>query len=71
MMDRIALISEIHSNIIALKAVLEDIENRGIHKIFGLGDLVLKGSSSCEVVDIINYGVSLGIPRKELDFGGK
>lgn len=52
-MDRIALISDIHSNIVALKAVLEDIENKGIHKIFCLGDLVLKGSSPCEVVDIV------------------
>lgn len=52
-MDRIALISDIHSNIVALKAVLEDIENRGIHRIFCLGDLVLKGSSPCEVVDTI------------------
>ena len=32
MMDRIALISDIHSNIVALKAVMNDIENRGIHK---------------------------------------
>ena len=51
-MDRIAIISDIHSNITAFNTVLEDINNRGIKKIFCAGDLVLKGSSPCEVVDI-------------------
>lgn len=52
-MEKIALISDIHSNIVALKAVLEDIEERNITKIYCLGDLVLKGSSPCEVVDLV------------------
>ena len=52
-MEKIAFIADIHSNIVALEAVLKDIENRNIHRIFCLGDLVLKGSSPCEVVDII------------------
>lgn len=52
-MERIAIISDIHANIVALNTVLEDIEKRGIKRIFCLGDLVLKGSSPCEVVDII------------------
>ena len=52
-MERIALISDLHSNIVATKAVFEDIEERGIKRIFCLGDLVLKGSSPCEVVDLI------------------
>lgn len=52
-MKKIAIISDIHSNITAFKSVLEDIENRGIKRIFCAGDLVLKGSSPCEVVDIV------------------
>lgn len=52
-MERIAIISDIHSNIVALEAVWKDIEERGINRIFCLGDLVLKGSSPCEVVDCI------------------
>lgn len=52
-MDRIALIADIHSNIVALKAVLNDIEKRKITKIYCLGDIVLKGSSPCEAVDLI------------------
>ena len=52
-MEKIALISDIHSNIVALKAVLEDIESRRITRIFCLGDIVLKGSSPCETLDLI------------------
>ncbi len=51
-MEKIAIISDIHSNITAFNAVLEDIESRGIKRIFCAGDLVLKGSSPCEVVDL-------------------
>lgn len=51
-MEKIAIIADIHSNITAFKAVLEDIKMRGIKRIFCAGDLVLKGSSPCEVVDI-------------------
>lgn len=50
-MEKIAIISDIHSNITAFNRVLEDIEDRGIKRIFCAGDLVLKGSSPCEVVD--------------------
>ena len=52
-MEKIAIISDIHSNIVALETVLEDIKKRNVSRIFCLGDLVLKGSSPCEVVDII------------------
>ena len=45
--------NNIHANLVALNTVLDDIEKRGIKRIFCLGDLVLKGSSPCEVVDII------------------
>ena len=51
-MDRIALISDIHGNIPALKATLCDIKRRGIQRVFCLGDLVGKGPSSDQVVDI-------------------
>ena len=51
-MEKIAIISDIHSNITAFKAILEDIEKRGIKRILCAGDLVLKGSSPCEVVDL-------------------
>jgi predicted phosphodiesterase len=52
-MERIAIISDIHGNMPALEAVLGDIENRGIKRIFCLGDLAGKGPSSAEAVDMI------------------
>lgn len=42
-MERIALISDIHGNLEALQTVLADIENRGIQRIFCLGDIIAKG----------------------------
>lgn len=52
-MDRIAIISDIHGNLPALQAVLEDIKARGIPRIFCLGDLVGKGPSSDVVTDLV------------------
>lgn len=52
-MDRIAIISDIHGNIPALEAVLEDIRLRGADEIFCLGDLVGKGPDSGEAVDLV------------------
>ncbi len=39
-MNSIAFISDIHGNITALDAVLEDLESRGINEVYCLGDLV-------------------------------
>ena len=35
-MEKIAIIADVHSNIVALKAVMNDIESRGIKRIFCL-----------------------------------
>lgn len=52
-MDRVAIISDIHGNITALEAVIKDIESKGIHKIYCLGDSVLKSCNSDLVIDLI------------------
>lgn len=52
-MEKIAIISDIHGNVPALEAVLEDIQKRSIKRIFCLGDLVGKGPHSEKTVDII------------------
>ncbi|WP_214482239.1 metallophosphoesterase family protein [Bacillus sp. SM2101] len=52
-MERIALVSDIHGNIPALEAVLLDIKQRGIEKIYCLGDLVGKGPHPEKSIDII------------------
>jgi len=74
---RIALISDVHGNLTALKAVLADIEARGIIRIFNLGDYVGKGPRGREVVDLCrqvcevnilgNWDDSLPDPDREFD----
>ena len=48
----VAFISDLHSNLEALGAVLKDIEERGIKTIYCLGDLVGYGPNPAEVVDL-------------------
>lgn len=52
-MEKIAIISDIHGNLPALEAVLDDIRRRGIRRIFCLGDLVGKGPEPARTVDRI------------------
>jgi len=62
-MEKIAVISDIHGNIPALETVLNDIKERGIKRIFCLGDLAGKGPHGEKVVDICRErcaGVVLG-----------
>lgn len=46
-----ALISDIHANYEALRAVLEDIRTQGISEIYCLGDIVGYGPNPCECLD--------------------
>jgi protein phosphatase len=50
-MERIALISDIHGNMPALEAVLDDIASRGISRLICLGDMEGRGPRGPEVVD--------------------
>ncbi|SHN83498.1 MULTISPECIES: metallophosphoesterase family protein [unclassified Paenibacillus] len=52
-MERIAIVSDIHGNMTAWKAVLKDIRSRGLKRIFCLGDLVGKGPDPVQVVDLV------------------
>ena len=49
-MNRIAFISDIHGNIDALDAVLQEIDRQGIDEIYCLGDIVGYGASPAECV---------------------
>lgn len=49
----LAIVSDIHSNIEALSAVLEEIDRRGIQEIICLGDIVGYGPNPRECIDII------------------
>ena len=50
---RIAVISDIHGNLEALKATLKDIEKRNVDEIICLGDIIAKGVHSKECIDLI------------------
>lgn len=52
-MDKIAIISDVHGNITALNAVLEDIKKRNINKIYCLGDNIAKCTHPDLVIDKI------------------
>ncbi|MGZ9585312.1 metallophosphoesterase family protein [Paenibacillus marinisediminis] len=52
-MHNIAILSDIHGNLQALEAVLEDMEREGVERIICLGDLVGKGPDSVKVLDIL------------------
>ena len=56
---RIALISDIHSNLIALEAMLADIAQVEVDQIVFLGDLVTLGPQPREVVERVR---GLGCP---------
>jgi predicted phosphodiesterase len=48
-----ALISDLHSNLEALTAVLEDVDRRGVKEVFCLGDIVGYGPQPKECLDLI------------------
>jgi predicted phosphodiesterase len=52
MLDRIAVISDVHGNVTALRAVLADIQARGITRVVNLGDVVGKGPRGSEAIQI-------------------
>ena len=52
-MERIAFISDIHSNLPALQSTLKDIKERGISRIYCLGDIVGYHSFPNEAVELI------------------
>jgi predicted phosphodiesterase len=49
--EKRAIISDVHGNLEALDAVLEDIRNQGISTVYCLGDIVGYGPNPCECID--------------------
>jgi diadenosine tetraphosphatase ApaH/serine/threonine PP2A family protein phosphatase len=58
---KIAVISDIHSNLQALLAALSDIDGRGIDQIYCLGDIVGYGGSPNECVELIRQRAALSV----------
>lgn len=66
---KIALISDVHSNLLALKKAIKDIKNSKVDEVFFLGDYITDGPDSNEVLDIVKeYGnlVVLGNREKSI-----
>ncbi len=69
---RIGLISDVHANVIALEAALEQLNLRGAETIICLGDLVGYGPSPNEAIDLLRReGVvcTLGAADERLAYG--
>ena len=49
-----AIISDIHSNIDALRAVFDDIDRRGVERVVCLGDIIGYGPNPCECIDLVS-----------------
>lgn len=74
---KIAIISDIHGNLEALKTTLKDMEKRKIDKIICLGDTIAKGvhpkkclelvKNSCEIVLQGNCDVHFSMEHKNVD----
>lgn len=56
-----ALISDIHANLEALQAVLEDIGQQGVTRICCLGDIIGYGPNPCECLDLVMRSCELSI----------
>jgi diadenosine tetraphosphatase ApaH/serine/threonine PP2A family protein phosphatase len=53
-MPTTALISDIHGNLTALKAVMADIDQREVERVVCLGDIVGYGPNPVECLDVVN-----------------
>ena len=58
---RIAIISDIHSNLEALNATMEDIDKRKVDEIICLGDIIAKGVHPKECIELIKKKCKLVI----------
>lgn len=74
---RIAIISDIHGNLEALKATLKDIQKRNVNKIICLGDTIAKGvhpkeciqlvKKNCEIVLQGNTDIYFAMEHKDIN----
>jgi putative phosphoesterase len=52
-MSRLAIVSDVHGNLVALEAVADDLRRRGVDRVVHAGDLAFSGAQPAEVVDRI------------------
>lgn len=64
---KIAVISDIHANLIALEKALEDIKSQNCDKIFCLGDLALAGAQPNETIEFVKSNTNWEIIQGNTD----
>lgn len=67
MSESIAILSDVHANLPALKAVLADIESQGIRELLCLGDLVGYVAQPAECIELLRSKSFLSILRGNHD----
>ena len=50
---RLAILSDIHGNLVALKTVLSDLQRRKVEQVLCLGDVAATGPQPCEVIELL------------------
>lgn len=58
---RVAVVSDVHSNLAALEAVLNDVDKVGVDEIWCLGDIVGYGPDPSACVDIIRHRCAISL----------
>jgi len=58
---KVAVLSDIHGNGIALNYAIRDLKELGISKVIILGDVVMKGPMPAQVLEMLNNDKDLGI----------
>jgi Calcineurin-like phosphoesterase. len=54
MKQKIAVLSDVHGNITALKSVLNDAEKNGAKEVWSIGDIAIGGSSTEECFQLLS-----------------
>ena len=72
---KVAMLGDVHANLPALKAVLADIDARGVDAVWNVGDFVGYGAHPDEVVALLasraNVSIMGNYDRKVLSFPDK
>ena len=67
-LDRIAVLSDVHGNLTALEAVLDDVAARGITTVVNLGDTAGKGPRGSAAVDRVREACAVNVRGNWDDF---
>jgi predicted phosphodiesterase len=67
-LDQVAIISDVHGNLTALEAVLDDVASRGVSTVVNLGDTAGKGPRGSAAVDRVREACAVNVRGNWDDF---